>query len=88
MDKFGITGKITSFCYVFPVFISAIFSPVTGYVCDYTGNFRSMWTISSIFIIIPFSFYISGLSFGSDILNAVTPVFFVGLFYGVANIIR
>lgn len=70
------------------MFVSAILAPITGNICDTSGNFRRVWPISSMFIIIPFAFYISGLSFSTDVLNAVVPVFFVGVFYGVANIIR
>lgn len=88
LDKYNIQGSITSFSYVFPVFVSAVFAPITGNLCDSTGNFRSVWYIASIFLLIPFSFYLSGISLGSDILNSLVPLFFLGVFYGVANIIR
>jgi len=37
--------------------MSALFAPIVGFFCDYTGNFRSMWSFSAIFAIIPFGFY-------------------------------
>lgn len=59
-DKYNVSSEVSSVCYVLPIFVSAIFAPLIGHLCDVTGNFRLMWPLSSVYVFYPFIFYLSG----------------------------